>query len=125
MPTSGNLIFSICVPSSAFIATNPEAFQSNDCELIPFFIILGCLTWASSPLHTLEEMELYLVWDAESEISKENTLLTSRLTVNDDEDSDAPVAKKKQKKSKKRAETSSESEEDSSSSAEEDRAPTS
>lgn len=63
------------------------------------------------------------MWDAESETTKESTLLSSHLSVNDDEDSDAPVVKKQSKK-KKHRQTSSESEdEDDESNSDKDRAP--
>lgn len=40
-------------------------------------------------------MELFLVWDCESETTKDSTLLTSYMKAVDDGDSDAPKPKKR------------------------------
>jgi len=58
-------------------------------------------------------MELFLVWDSESEITKEGTMLdtTHRAVDGSSDDGSSPVKhkKKKKKKGKKRKSTSSSS----------------
>lgn len=49
-------------------------------------------------------MELFLVWDSESEVTKDGTILESSMTAEDaDSDSDSSARKPKKKKAKKKA----------------------
>jgi hypothetical protein len=57
-------------------------------------------------------MVLYLVWDSESEATKESTLLSTGMTAVDDEDSDDPKPKRKKHKKSSSDDDSDESSED-------------
>ena len=59
--------------------------------------------------HLSQDLTLYLVWDSESETSKEGTILTTRMSVHD-EDSDSPGHKPGRKKRKKSESSQSSSE---------------
>lgn len=53
---------------------------------------------AKVELQTPQELTLYLVWDSESEVTKEGTLMEVDFTVQDvDSDSEIPRSRKKRK----------------------------
>lgn len=54
-----------------------------------------------------EDLVLYLVWDSESESSKDMTILGSSMEVQDDSSSEQPMKKDKKAKEKKRRRSSS------------------
>ena len=59
-----------------------------------------------------EAMELYLVWDSESEVTKDGTLLETCMRADDESDDSSPRARKRKKTQKRKRSPSSSSQEE-------------
>lgn len=73
----------------------------------PILNLYGMIGMPFRPFQS-EAMELYLVWDSESEVTKDGTLLETCMRVDDESSDDsAPRARKSKKKKRKHSSSSS------------------